>query len=122
MKCLSALSSFTVKKFKENTIIYIIKTLLCIFHLYVAYFSYSTTFSTSLLFILLSLLIYSMTTCTLLYYIYYLLLFFFSLQSICTFIQHCVSFRVLLCLNLSYCESVILYCPGALLKNLSCVM
>ena len=36
MKCLSVVSSFTVKTFKENTLVYIVQTLY-IFHLYVAF-------------------------------------------------------------------------------------
>lgn len=44
------------------------------------------------------------------------------------FVQYCDPFRGCLCLNLSYYESVILYCPGTVLTilnasyNLSCII
>ena len=45
------------------------------------------------------------------------LLFFFSLPSLHTFfLTCCISFRNLLCLNLSYCVPETLFCQGELLK------
>ena len=79
---------------------YIIQTL-WIFHFYIAYFS---------LFLLIYNYLYSVSLKTLPFFKginFILCILFFSLSSLRTVIQHYDSFRGLLCLTLSYCESVI---------------
>ena len=109
IKCLSVLSTFTVNKFKENAIIYLIQTL-CIFHLYVTYFN---------------LLLLSMTICTLslskLCFILSIFFFFFSLPSL-VHLSNSVNHLEIFFLFCSYCVSVIIFLPEvpffAMLTNL----